>query len=228
VNALEQGRVRVQPDPATWRRPEMVAALAARDVSAVFRLLRRVGMSQQRIAALTGQSQPEVSAIMHGRKVMSYSVLLRVADGLGIPRGLAGLASCSCQDTPAGHHTARTVAAEHDGGDAGGGVGAAGSDGGVVGELAVQTVTGLERVAVGSVQPLPDTAMRRYLEEGRTIAVVGLVDLARSRLPGLDAAGCGGLGILAEAPSIAQITGEDRTPPPVVLLAGATAGGPSA
>ena len=41
---------------------------------------------------MTGQSQPEVSAIMHGRRVMAYDVLVRIADGLGIPRGLMGLA----------------------------------------------------------------------------------------------------------------------------------------
>jgi transcriptional regulator with XRE-family HTH domain len=70
----------------------MRAALGARDITRVFRLLQKVGFSQQRIAALTGQSQPEVSAIIHGRRVMAYDVLARIADGLGIPRGAMGLA----------------------------------------------------------------------------------------------------------------------------------------
>jgi transcriptional regulator with XRE-family HTH domain len=70
----------------------MRAALGARDVTRVYRLLQKLGYSQQRIAALTGQSQPEVSAIIHGRKVMAYEVLSRIADGLGIPRGYLGLA----------------------------------------------------------------------------------------------------------------------------------------
>ena len=34
----------------------MRAALAARDISTVYRLLRRVGVSQRQIAALTGQA----------------------------------------------------------------------------------------------------------------------------------------------------------------------------
>ena len=37
-----------------------------------------------------------MSAIIHGRKVMAYDVLLRMVEGLGIPRGLAGLSFCRC------------------------------------------------------------------------------------------------------------------------------------
>jgi tetratricopeptide (TPR) repeat protein/transcriptional regulator with XRE-family HTH domain len=76
----------------TWDEPDMRRALADRDISAVYRLLRRVGMSQRHIAALAGQSQSEVSEILRGRQVMAYDVLVRVADGLGIPRGYMGLA----------------------------------------------------------------------------------------------------------------------------------------
>ncbi|MBV9845654.1 MAG: helix-turn-helix transcriptional regulator [Kutzneria sp.] len=67
-------------------------ALAARDVSSVYRQLRRVGVSQRQIAAMTGQSQSEVSEILKGRQVMAYDVLARIADGLGVPRGYMGLA----------------------------------------------------------------------------------------------------------------------------------------
>ena len=67
VNALYQGPLYERPDPTTWHRPEMLAAVTNRDITNVFRLLQKIGMSQQRIAALTGQSQPEVSAILHGR-----------------------------------------------------------------------------------------------------------------------------------------------------------------
>ena len=74
----------------------MQAAVTVRDFTKVYRLLQRVGLSQARIAGLTGQSQPEVSAIIHGRKVMAYDVLLRMVEGLGIPRGLAGLSFCRC------------------------------------------------------------------------------------------------------------------------------------
>ncbi|WP_370946976.1 XRE family transcriptional regulator [Amycolatopsis sp. cg5] len=80
------------PDPQVWEGPRMRAALAARDVGAVFRLLKAHGVSQRRIASLTGQSQPEVSDIVRGRVVMAYDVLARISDGLGIPRGYMGLA----------------------------------------------------------------------------------------------------------------------------------------
>jgi transcriptional regulator with XRE-family HTH domain len=67
-------------------------ALSQRDVSQIYRLLRRRGVSQRQIAALTGQSQSEVSEILKGRQVMAYDVLARIADGLSIPRGYMGLA----------------------------------------------------------------------------------------------------------------------------------------
>jgi transcriptional regulator with XRE-family HTH domain/tetratricopeptide (TPR) repeat protein len=76
----------------SWQQREMRTALAARDISTVYRLLRRVGISQRQIAALTGQSQSEVSEILKGRQVMAYDVLARIADGLGVPRGYMGLA----------------------------------------------------------------------------------------------------------------------------------------
>lgn len=81
------------PVPAdAWEQPEMREALAAREVSAVYRLLRKHGVSQRQIAAMTGQSQSEVSEILKGRQVMAYDVLTRIADGLGVPRGYMGLA----------------------------------------------------------------------------------------------------------------------------------------
>ncbi len=97
MNTITDGKDPV--DPAEWERPEMRSALAGRDICRVYRLLQKIGFSQQRIAALTGQSQPEVSAIIHGRKIMSYDVLSRIADGLGIPREYMGL---SYEAMPAG------------------------------------------------------------------------------------------------------------------------------
>jgi tetratricopeptide (TPR) repeat protein len=82
-----------QVDPSWWTRPDLQDALAARDIGAVYQFLRGRGFSQTRIAALSGQNQSEVSAILaHGRQVTAYDVLARIADGLGIPRGLMGLA----------------------------------------------------------------------------------------------------------------------------------------
>jgi len=93
VNATDGGTVLlVPPEPETWDPPEMRAALNVQDVTRMYRLLQKRGYSQQQIAAMVGQSQPEVSAVIHGRKVMAYDVLSRIADGLGIPRGYMGLA----------------------------------------------------------------------------------------------------------------------------------------
>lgn len=78
--------------PEVWEEPDMRQAVAARDISTVYRLLRRVGVSQRQIAALTGQSQSEVSEILKGRQVMAYDVLVRISNGLGIPREYMGLA----------------------------------------------------------------------------------------------------------------------------------------
>lgn len=82
-----------QISPAVWEPLAVRELLAARNVAAIYELLQRQGVSQRRIAALTGQSQSEVSEILAAqRQVMAYDVLVRIADGLGIPRGYMGLA----------------------------------------------------------------------------------------------------------------------------------------
>ena len=80
--------------PEWWLHPELVPSLAVRDIGALFRWLHDRGWSQSQIGAVTGQSQPEVSAIMHGRQVQAYAVVARVADGLGVPRGYFGMSDC--------------------------------------------------------------------------------------------------------------------------------------
>ena len=72
----------------------MAAALAERDMATVYRLLQEQGLSQRSIAARTGQSQSEISEVMSGRRIVSYDVLARIADGLGISRGYLGMAYC--------------------------------------------------------------------------------------------------------------------------------------
>jgi transcriptional regulator with XRE-family HTH domain len=52
----------------------------------VYRLLNTAGYSQRRLAAMTGQSQSEISEIFAGRSVTSVHLLERIADGLGCPR----------------------------------------------------------------------------------------------------------------------------------------------
>ncbi|WP_243793682.1 helix-turn-helix transcriptional regulator [Saccharopolyspora gloriosae] len=78
--------------PEVWRRAEVRDALAMRDIGTVYRALRAHGVSQSRIAQLTGQAQSEVSDVLNGRAVRSYALLSRIATGLGIPRGWMGMA----------------------------------------------------------------------------------------------------------------------------------------
>ncbi len=73
-------------DPALFARDDMRAALDARDIGTVYRLLGQAGVSQRRIAQLTGQAQSEVSEILTGRQVRTVEVLEHIADGLAIPR----------------------------------------------------------------------------------------------------------------------------------------------
>jgi transcriptional regulator with XRE-family HTH domain len=89
-----------QPVPEwVWCSPVMLLALARRDLASVFRQLQHLGLSQRRIAASTGQPQSEVGEVVSGSRVISsYDLLVRIAHGLGIPRGLLGLA----YTTPAG------------------------------------------------------------------------------------------------------------------------------
>ncbi|MDG4768546.1 helix-turn-helix transcriptional regulator [Solwaraspora sp. WMMD406] len=78
--------------PATWEQRDMRRALAARDLKTVYERLQRVGVSQRQIARLTGQSASEIYEVLRGRRVMAHDLLIRIADGLGVPRGYMGLA----------------------------------------------------------------------------------------------------------------------------------------
>lgn len=79
-------------DPDLLGLPSLRAALAERDISKVYAILKQHGIPQRQIAIATGQSQSEVSEILAGRRVVGYNVLVRISEGLGIPRGLLGLA----------------------------------------------------------------------------------------------------------------------------------------
>lgn len=88
-----------QADPHWWHegthdgRP-LRAYLAERDITALFQFLRAHGWSKGSISIATGMSETRVRSVYQGKQfVTSYDVLLRIADGLGIPRGLVGLGS---------------------------------------------------------------------------------------------------------------------------------------
>jgi transcriptional regulator with XRE-family HTH domain len=80
-------------DPKVRENLDLRRAFAARDVSRLYRLLvDEWGYSQRQIAQLARQAQSEVSEILNGRRVLSYDLLARIADGFGVPRGWMGLA----------------------------------------------------------------------------------------------------------------------------------------
>ena len=78
-------------DPRLYDRPEVRRILAVRDIGGLYRALHDAGVPQRRIAELSGQSPSEVSEILKGRRVLSYDVLVRIADRLGIPLVRMGL-----------------------------------------------------------------------------------------------------------------------------------------
>jgi transcriptional regulator with XRE-family HTH domain len=79
-------------DPVLYQRDDVRDAIARHDFGTVYQVLRHEqGLSQRRIAGLTGQAQSEVSEILSGRQVLMYSVLQRIVTGLAIPPHLAGV-----------------------------------------------------------------------------------------------------------------------------------------
>ena len=89
-----QRRELPQAPPGLWERAEMRTALSERDIGTVIRIFRKwTGASQTDISVLTGIPQPDVSDLERGiRHVTAMEVFERIADGLGIPRSLLGLA----------------------------------------------------------------------------------------------------------------------------------------
>ncbi|MGH3933923.1 MAG: helix-turn-helix domain-containing protein [Pseudonocardiaceae bacterium] len=80
-------------DPALFERADVRQILAALDIGGLYRILGdEAGIRQRQIAACTGQSQPEISDIVAGRRrVESHQVLVRIAAGFDIPQQLMGL-----------------------------------------------------------------------------------------------------------------------------------------
>lgn len=78
-------------EPVLLARPEVRAALAGHDIGALFRVLGKYGWTQREIAKVTGMAQSSVCEIVKGRRVIGFQLLVRIADGLGIPRELMRL-----------------------------------------------------------------------------------------------------------------------------------------
>ncbi|MGH3824551.1 MAG: helix-turn-helix domain-containing protein [Pseudonocardiaceae bacterium] len=78
-------------DPVLLTRPKVHAALASHDIGALFQLLSEHGWTQREIARATGMQQSTVCEIVKGRRVIGFQLLVRIADGLGIPRELMRL-----------------------------------------------------------------------------------------------------------------------------------------
>jgi transcriptional regulator with XRE-family HTH domain len=98
-------------DPALWWRADLRAALWARDIGTVYRLvLEATGMSQHRLAKLVGQAQSEVSEILKGRRVKDIAVLERIVTRLGIPRHLISLSAYGPDGTYCGEEENKKVA----------------------------------------------------------------------------------------------------------------------
>jgi transcriptional regulator with XRE-family HTH domain len=81
---------------AFWERPDVCQALRQRDMSALFRLLKKyLGLSQMRIGTAVGLGQGRMSEVINGiRKIRDVKVFERIADGLDMPdhaRVLLGL-----------------------------------------------------------------------------------------------------------------------------------------
>ncbi|MEV6928730.1 hypothetical protein AB0M46_30150 [Dactylosporangium sp. NPDC051485] len=90
-----------------WCRDDVCAALTARDMGALFRLVQRYGgASQTRIGIAAGMAQSCVSALIHGRRrVMAHDVFVRIAGGLHMPdaaRARLGLAPIPAPSRVAG------------------------------------------------------------------------------------------------------------------------------
>lgn len=80
-----------------WHQEATQDLLRGRRAGDLFRLAQKYGMSQMRIAALTGQSQGRVNDLIHGRRgnITALDAWERIADGLDMPdhaRIILGLA----------------------------------------------------------------------------------------------------------------------------------------
>jgi tetratricopeptide (TPR) repeat protein len=106
-------------DTGQWHGRPLKYYLARHDLAAIFGYLHSRGMSYSAIAQATNLGAGRVSEIAGGRRVVSdYNVLVRIADGLRIPRPYMGLgfdpAVESYRDSPANEENLTSRAARRD------------------------------------------------------------------------------------------------------------------
>jgi hypothetical protein len=94
VRAASSGRAGPSPCLADnvvsslmWGPPDLDRAFEEQRFTAVYRLARRIGVSEAEIAATTGQSPSAVAAVLRGGDVTSRDVAERIAERLDLPRG---------------------------------------------------------------------------------------------------------------------------------------------
>jgi len=95
-------------DPTLLVRPDVRAFLAVHDFGAFYRVLCDNGWSQHGIAKATKTQQSQICEIIKGRRIIDYRVLVRIAEGLGIPREQMGL-GCGAASTDGAYAGGVTV-----------------------------------------------------------------------------------------------------------------------
>ena len=87
-------------DPSFWERPQIRAALARRDIGAVYRELIAEGFTRRQLSELAGHGPSTVSEIVAGRPVAMYPTLERIAAPAGHPTGIPGARLLGGRDLP--------------------------------------------------------------------------------------------------------------------------------
>jgi transcriptional regulator with XRE-family HTH domain len=69
-----------------WDRPEVTGALGRRDIGALLDMIRAAsGLSQQKLGAVTGLSQTQISHYISGKNRPTLDIIRRIADGVDMP-----------------------------------------------------------------------------------------------------------------------------------------------
>jgi tetratricopeptide (TPR) repeat protein len=91
--------------PTFWEHPDIVRALAERDMGALFRLLKQhAGISRMRVGTAVGISEAGISNVVNGkRRIAEKQVFERIASGLGMPDQARHMLGVSARQDPASY-----------------------------------------------------------------------------------------------------------------------------